>query len=193
MFCCRYVSTKATRSLNFLHHCLYNSSTLIKSTVYKCIVCPVLEYAFPVWHPHTTQKINTLESRAARWVSNSRWNAISHCWSKPSDDCTQELHIQQHHNYYSICHVHDSLHHRNSLPFNKHYQLSVTSARSQSPSICPVTSTINLYRFSFFVNSPFLWNSTPYTILQLKVNCVLFGLVALPIYVVFCCLVCCLN
>jgi len=31
-----------------------------------------------------------------------------------SDDCIQELHwptIQQCHNYYSICHVHDSLHH----------------------------------------------------------------------------------
>ena len=102
------VSAKATRSLNFLRHCLYNASSLIKSSVYKCVVCPTLEYACPVWHPYTIKNINTLESvqrRAARWASNSKWDAISHCWSKSSDDCIQELHwptIQQRHNYYSI-------------------------------------------------------------------------------------------
>ena len=171
---CRYVSAKATRSLNFLRHCLYNASSLIKSSVYKCVVRPTLEYACPVWHPYTTKNINTLESvqhRAARWASNSKWDAISHCWSKSSDDCIQELHwptIQQRHNYYSICLVHDSLHHRNSLSFHEHYHLSGTSTKSHPLSIRPVTSTINSYRFSFFVNSPFLWNSIPYAILQLK-------------------------
>jgi len=56
------ISAKATRSLNFLRHCIYNAATSIKSSAYKCIVCPVLEYACPVWHPHTAKNINVLES-----------------------------------------------------------------------------------------------------------------------------------
>ena len=54
------------------------------------------------------------------------------------------------------------------LSFHEHYHLSGTSTKSHPLSIRPVTSTINSYRFSFFVNSPFLWNSIPYAILQLK-------------------------
>ena len=47
---CKYVSAKASRSLNFLRHRLYNYSISIKSIAYKCIVRPVLEYACPEWH-----------------------------------------------------------------------------------------------------------------------------------------------
>ena len=67
------------------------------------------EKCLSFWHPQTTQNINTLESvqhRVAHWASKSKWNAISPCWSKPSNNCIQELHwpiIWQRHNYYSIC------------------------------------------------------------------------------------------
>ena len=66
----RCVSAKATKSLNFLHHCLYNSSALIKSFVYKCIVRPMLEYACPVWHPHCPEHycLESVQHRAARWA-----------------------------------------------------------------------------------------------------------------------------
>ena len=89
---CKYVSAKATKALNFLHHCLFNAPSSIKSTAYKCIVCPVMECASPVWDPHTAKNINALESvqrRAAHWASNSRWIPSSHCWSKSSDECIQ--------------------------------------------------------------------------------------------------------
>ena len=76
--------------------------------------------------------------------------------------------IKQRHKYFSICHVHDSLHHRSSLPFHNHFQLPEISTRSHPLSIRPVVSTINSYRFSFFVNSPFLWNTIPHSILQIK-------------------------
>ena len=146
---CKYVSAKASRSLNFLCHHLYNSSISIKSIAYKCIVRPVLEYACPVWHLYSNTNVNLLESiqcRAACWASNSRWNPLSYCWSKSSDDCMQELHwptikqhhwptIKQHHKYFSICHVHDSLHHRSSLPFHNHFQLPETTTRSHPLSI----------------------------------------------------------
>ena len=171
---CKYVSAKATKALNFLRHCLFNAPSSIKSTAYKCIVCPFMEYASPVWHPHTAKNINALESvqrRAARWASNSRWIPSSHCWSKSSDECIQALKwptIQQRHNYFTICCIHDSLYHRNSLPFSEHFQLSQAPTRCHPLSLRPVTLSINSFRYSFFVNSPFLWNTIPNTILRIK-------------------------
>ena len=44
--------------------------------------------------------------------------------------------------------------------YNSHYQ---TLCRWPC-----IVSTINPYRFSFFVNSPFHWNTIPYDILQIK-------------------------
>ena len=120
-----------------------------------------------MWHLYSNNNVNLLESiqrRAAHWASNSRWNPLSYCRSKSSDDCIQELHwptIKQRHKNFSICHVHDSLHHRSSLPFHNHFQLPETTTRSHPLSIRPIVST-------FFVNSPFLWSTIPYSILQIK-------------------------
>ena len=50
----------------------------------------------------------------------------------------------------------------------KHFQLSNASNRSHPLSIQPIQSSINSYRYSFFVNSPFLWNSIPFAILRIK-------------------------
>ena len=58
---CKYVTAKATRSLNFLQHCLFNCPSVVKSAAYKCIVQPIMEYACPVWFLHTTKNINSLE------------------------------------------------------------------------------------------------------------------------------------
>ena len=169
---CQYVAAKATRSLNFLHHCLFNCSSKVKSASYKCIVRPIMEYACPVWFLHTAKNINCLEHvqhQAAHWASGNRWNPSSYCWTKSSDDCLVELKwpsIHQRHVYFSVCQVHDILHHHNST---KHFQLSNNNFTTSHPlTIQPISSSINSYRYSFFVNSPFLWNTIPYAILKIK-------------------------
>jgi len=48
------------------------------------------------------------------------------------------------------------------------YEWAEVSTRSHTLTIQPVTSSINSFHYSFFVNSPFLWNPMPYTILQIK-------------------------
>ena len=128
-----------------------------------------MEYACPVWFLHTTKNINTLEHvqlRAARWAAGSRWNMSSHCWSKSSDVCVRELKwppIHRRHTYFSICQVHDIFHNRNCIAFSDYFDLS--SIRPLN--IRPASSTINSYRYSFFINSPFLWNAIPCNILQI--------------------------
>ena len=49
----KHITTKATRSLNVLRHSLYTCPPSVKSAVYKCIVCPILEYASLVWYLHS--------------------------------------------------------------------------------------------------------------------------------------------
>ena len=119
---CKYVAAKATRSLNFLRHCLFNSPGTVRSATYKCIVRPIMEYACPVWFLHA-KNINTLErvqNRAAHWAAGSRWSSSSCCWSRSSDVCLKDLKwpsIHQCHIYFSVCQVHDILHNRNSISF----------------------------------------------------------------------------
>ena len=166
---CKYVAAKATRSLNFLRYCLFNCPAAVKSATYKCFVRPIMEYACPVWFFHTINNINTLEHvqlRAAHWAAGSRWNTSSHFWSKSSDDCVRELKwppIHRRHTYFSICQVHDIFHNRNCIAFSDYFDLS--SIRPLN--IRPASSTINSYRYSFFINSPFLWNAIPCYILQI--------------------------
>ena len=93
--------------------------TSIKSTAYKCIVCPVMEYASPVRHPHTAKNINILESvhpTGGRFlhhtvVANKSLNAFK-SWTGlrlPFDNIIIK--------YFSVCWVHDSFHHSSSLSF----------------------------------------------------------------------------
>ena len=35
---CKHVAAKATQSLNFLRHCLFHCSSVVKSIAYKCVV-----------------------------------------------------------------------------------------------------------------------------------------------------------
>ena len=143
---CEYIAAKATRSLNFLHHCLFNCPVTVKLATYKCIVQPITEYACPVWFLHTAKNINTLERvqhRATRWAAGSRWDPFSYCWSKSLDDFLTELKwpsIHQRYTYFSICQVHNIFHSRNFISFSDYFQLTNASTRSHPLTIRPVSS-----------------------------------------------------
>ena len=62
----------------------------------------------------------------------------------------------------------NSNHKRTSLLFDDYFKLnSSMNTRSHELTIQPVISTINSFRYSFFVNSVFLWNSVPISILSI--------------------------
>ena len=117
----KYITAKATRSLNVLRHSLYSCSFSVKSAVYKCIVRPILEYASPVWYLHSSADIKQLESaqrRAARWACGSHWDPVSRQWSKPTDCCLNQLKwpsLHQRQDFFTICQVHSILHHHSSI------------------------------------------------------------------------------
>ena len=169
----KHLAAKASRLLNYLCHTLFSCSSSVKATAYKtaykAIVRPILEYASSVWYLHNTKEVSQLElvkRRATCRVCGSRWNSVSHNWTKLSDTCLQELNwlpLQTRRSFFSISLAHDILYNRVTIPFPRLNFLP--------PSLdltCIPSSTINPYRYSFFINTPFLWNITPLRILQLS-------------------------
>ena len=73
------ISSKATKTLGFLRRNLVFSPTSTEEVAYKTLVLPKLEYAAPIWSPHSKLHINQIEKvqrTAARWTCR-RWRNTS--------------------------------------------------------------------------------------------------------------------
>ena len=65
------ISSKATRTLGFLHRNLAFASRSTKEVAYKTLAWPKLEYAEPIWSPYSKLQINQIEKvqrTAACWT-----------------------------------------------------------------------------------------------------------------------------
>ena len=128
----------------------------------------------PVWYLYSTGDIKQLEAvqrRAARWVCGSRWNATQKCWSRSSDSCLDQLKWPSLHDrqkYFMVCQLHSIFNNYSAIPFKKHFTMSNRHSCANPFSIDISISTINPNRYSFFINSPFLWNTIPSKILQIS-------------------------
>ena len=73
----------ASNTLGFLHRNLKHCPPHIKSSCYKSLVVPVIEYGCTVWDPHTHKDIDKIEKvqrRAARFVNNDySWHTSVSC------------------------------------------------------------------------------------------------------------------
>ena len=73
------ISSKATKTLGFLRRNLAFAPRSTKEVAYKTLVQPKLEYAAPIWSPHSKLQINQIEKfqrTAARWTCR-RWRNTS--------------------------------------------------------------------------------------------------------------------
>ena len=73
------ISSKATKTLDFLRRNLAFAPRSTKEVAYKTLVRPKLEYAAPIWSPHSKLQINQIEKvqrTAARWTCR-RWRNTS--------------------------------------------------------------------------------------------------------------------
>ena len=168
------VTAKSSRTLNHLRHALYTCPSSVKAAVYRCIVRPLLEYASPVWYlysPGDIKKLEAVQRRAARWVCGSRWNASRQCWSRTSDSCLDQLKWPSLHSrqkYFTICQLHSIFNNYSAISFKEYFSMTNRHSCSNAFLIDTPISTINPFRYSFFINSPFLWNSVPARILQIS-------------------------
>ena len=73
------ISFKATKILGFLCRILAFAPRSTKEVAYKTLVRPKLEYAAPIWSPHSKLQINHFEKvqrTAACWTCR-RWQNMS--------------------------------------------------------------------------------------------------------------------
>jgi hypothetical protein len=79
---CDHVSSKASKTLNFISRNFYHSTRKVKTQLYLSLVRPLLEYACSAWDPYTQRNIKQLEKvqrRAARFIYRdySRESSVS--------------------------------------------------------------------------------------------------------------------
>ena len=165
-------TVKANRILNLLRRNMSRCSKKAKSMAYLALVRPHLEYAAPVWSPYLRKDIDRLEkveNRAARWIG-AKWNSSTYQWSKSSELCRSELHwptLETRRKVLSCCQTFKIIHHMNCIDFDKYFSFTLLSTtRSHSLSLQCKSSRVNAYRHSFFVNSPFIWNSLPFSVVS---------------------------
>ena len=97
------------------------------------------------------------------------WDPASRRWNKSSDDCVDMLHwLIDRRNYLSASTLYDIFNKRTSLNFSDYYHHNTSATRAHNLTIVPLQSTINSYRFSYFVNTVFLWNNVSIDILNIK-------------------------
>ena len=172
---CQKVVQKASASLNRLRRAMYSCTDGAKSLAYKALVRPCMEYGSTVWSPHTAKNINLLESvqrRAARWIK-SKYDSTLYQWSKNTDECLKELKwptLASRRLYQSVIMLHSIMNNQTPINFCCHFDLNITATRSHPLTLQTLSSSINAFRYSFFVNTPFIWNSIPYEILSASLN-----------------------
>ena len=162
---CTDAATKATKVLNLLRRSLHGCKQNIKKRAYLALVRPHLEYCAPVWSPHYQKdkaKLERVQRRATHWIC-SKWDPLNHCWSKSYDEELNELGwptISQRHTLLVGSQVYKIVHSLDSIDCSRYFVLRNGRTRSQNSIVC-IQSRINSFRYSFFVNSPFIWNSLP--------------------------------
>ena len=74
------ITTKSSTVLGMVKRTLGPCKPEVKDTAYNILVRPNLEYASPIWNPHTSSQINRLERiqyYAARFVANDHRRTTS--------------------------------------------------------------------------------------------------------------------
>ena len=111
---------------------------------------------------------------AARWVSGARWDKQHSCWSSSySDSChdLQWLTLHQRRLLLCQCQTFKITRDMDCIKFTDYFAFKSRTLRSHPYSLAIPQSRINAFRFSYFVNAPFIWNQLPSSILQSSSLC----------------------
>ena len=156
------ISSKANRTLGFLRRNIKISSPKIKSQAYASLVRPTLEYASPVWNPHTkrnTNKLEMVQRRAARFVLNRFHNTSS------VSDMVNHLEwrsLEHRRLDASLCLFYKIVNGMVLIPAHPHLIPLQRSTRLHHPLAFQIPhSNSDYHRYSFFPRVIRLWNTLP--------------------------------
>ena len=168
------ITVKASKILNLLRRSMYTCSMNAKERAYLALVRPHLEFCAPVWNPHQQKEIETLEKvqrRAVRWICSARWDPSTFTWSKRYDEALKDLHwptLELRRHFLSLCQIYKIVHNLACISFFKYFAFKTVNTRSHKLSLLCKSSKLNSFRYSFFINAPFIWNKLPFEIVSLS-------------------------
>ena len=164
---------KANRILSLLRRSMYGCNKEAKKRAYVALVRLHLEYCSPVWNPHLKKdcdKLEKVQKRAARWAY-CRWDSHTYTWSHTYEEACEQLKLKTldiRRTMLSLCQVYKIVHNLDCIPFNLYFAFNTNGTRSHQLSlVCPL-ARINCFRYSFFINAPYLWNRIPLEVLNCK-------------------------
>ena len=156
------ITTKANRTLGFLKRNVKISSPKIKSQAYTSLVRPILEYASPVWNPHTKQNIDKIEMvqrRAARYVLN-RFHNTSSVTNMIETLGWRSLEYRR--MDASLCLFYKIVNGLVLIPADQYLIPLLRSSRLHHPLAYQIPySNCDYHRFSFFPRTNRVWNVLP--------------------------------
>ena len=157
------ITGNANKSLGFLRRNLKAKNLQLRERAYKAIVRPQLEYAAPVWDPHTQDDINKIEMvqrRAAQWVLNdySPYSSVSDMLEKLNGRTLEQLRADsQLVLFYKIIYGYVAV----PLPTYV-IPLSRTSWRTtHSLAYRQIYTRTDYYKYSFYPLTVVQWNHLP--------------------------------
>ncbi len=156
------ITKKANQTLGFLRRNIKVHSEPLKSTAYKTLVRPQLEYCSPVWSPYTESSIAQIESiqrRAARWVKRdyNRTSSVTHMLSSLQWRRLDLRRIDQ--RLVMFYKITNSL---IAIPIPDYISLNPRPSRSSHPlAYRTILTPTDYYKFSFYPRTIVHWNTLP--------------------------------
>ena len=158
------ITCKASRTLGLLRRTLSPCSQQVKSTAYKMLVRPQIEYASEVWNPYTLKNTNRLEQiqrNAARFVHHDyrRQTSVSPLIQQLQWDSLHNRRlIQQATMIYKIHYNLVNIAIPSYIQFANHVSCRIDHPLKYSNNI---SLNVNVFKYSFFPRSIGLWNRLP--------------------------------
>ena len=156
------ITSKANRTLGFVKRNVRTTNQSVKELAYKTLVRPQVEYASTVWSPYTKQniqKIEMVQRRAARWVSNSyfSYDSVSAMLSNLGWHS-----LEYRRNDSRLAMFYKIQYGLVAVPMPSYLERPIRITRHMHPlSFRQVYVSADYYWYSFFPMTAVLWNKLP--------------------------------
>ena len=158
------ITTKSSKVLGMVKRTLGPCKPEVKDTAYIMLVRPKLEYASPIWNPHTSSQINRLERiqhYAARFVANDHRRTTSPTTLVQTlnwQTLERRRTIKQAMTFYKILNNIIEINPPTGLLTQSHNRHHFTIPRSR----------LNSVVYSFYPRAIRIWNTIPKEITEIK-------------------------
>ena len=156
------VTAKAYRTLGFLRRNTTGCTKIVKDRTYKARIRPQLEYASPVWDPHTQNLSHQLESvqrRAAGYVCSDFHSRTPGCVTDMLRSLEWES-LQTRRKYARLILFYKIFNYLIDIPINEYITKYNSCTRGKHKYVQPYANK-DSYQLSFFPRSVVDWNHLP--------------------------------